>query len=313
MMSGRGLRVGLSLGTAVAGVAAVFATGAFTGPGTASARGAVAVNSSGSGTAAGPRSVSAADADVLYQAEQLMVRDCMARQGFTYFPVPRVPVPGDRQFPYVVDDVAWASAHGYGRDLQSEIEQQAAGSPGARYEHSLTPQRLQQFGQALYGTRDAVMTVPNLLGGTLGHDANGCAAQVWQQLYGNSSAWFAASETVQESAAIREGDVQRSAPFQQALPRWSACMRGRGLTAASPAQSRSQRLASHEPNAEQLDVRAAVAEAQCAQSTGLATLADHLDATYAATVYQQFKAQFDTMYALQVAALPRARSVVARG
>src|SRR4051794_25468603 len=56
----------------------------------------------------GPRSITHADTELLYTAEQLLIKACMRRAGFTYHPAPRNPVPGYRDFPYVVDDVDWA-------------------------------------------------------------------------------------------------------------------------------------------------------------------------------------------------------------
>lgn len=61
----------------------------------------------------------------------------MRAEGFSYWPVPRVPHPDLRDFPYGVDDVDWARGHGFGRRIEQQLDEEAAASPRARYQSGL--------------------------------------------------------------------------------------------------------------------------------------------------------------------------------
>src|SRR4051812_27759853 len=89
------------------------------------------------------RRPTSAEVETLHRAEQLLVRDCMKRQGFRYWPTPLRPSPDFRDFPYVVDDVAWAKAHGYGRDIEKRLDKETESSPRALYYRSLSESRKQ--------------------------------------------------------------------------------------------------------------------------------------------------------------------------
>src|SRR5688572_2494362 len=67
--------------------------------------------------------------DLLHQAEQLLTRDCMRDAGFDYWPMPRRPATEYRDFPYAIDDLAWATRHGYGTDLRRKLELAGRSNP----------------------------------------------------------------------------------------------------------------------------------------------------------------------------------------
>ena len=73
------------------------------------------------------RAVTAAETALLDRAEERLVSRCMAEAGFTYREEPQPGPRGaaDREFPYVVDDVAWAKTYGYGISATSRHRRRA--------------------------------------------------------------------------------------------------------------------------------------------------------------------------------------------
>src|SRR5438874_431245 len=66
------------------------------------------------GTSASSSSLTAADRALLYQAEQTAIQNCLRDKGFRYWPEPQPSASVSNRFPYVIDDVAWARANGFG-------------------------------------------------------------------------------------------------------------------------------------------------------------------------------------------------------
>ncbi|MED7947722.1 hypothetical protein [Streptomyces sp. BE303] len=266
------------------------------------------------GGAAGPvRRPTEDELDVLQRAEQLLIRDCMKEQGFSYFPVPRRPSADYREFPYVVDDVDWARTNGYGRAVERRLDEEDAVAPRTAYYRSLPPDRAQALGVALNGPSPTGLEVANPVGGRLTHSDQGCAVGAWQRLYGDARAWFGSSEVVNNLFGIRAGRVTQDPAYRDAVAVWSACVAGRGHPADDPRQLRDRQLSREGEAAEREDVPVAVSEAECARSTGLDTTVSGLDRRYADAVRAEHRAVFDTMWRLQTGALPTAREVAARG
>jgi hypothetical protein len=255
--------------------------------------------------------VSETDEDVLWRAEQVLTQQCMRRQGFRYWLVPRLPAPDYRSFPYVVDDVVWARAHGYGRDIMARIRAAHRDTPATRYAAGLSPAGLQSLGAALSGPSPRGLEVESPLGGTLSHSDKGCTTEAWRRLYGDAQEWFAASQVTANLNGIRAGMVMGDQRFRSAVTAWSRCMRGRGYAVTDPARLRSQRAAVEGTTAQRDDVRAATAEAECAHSTGLAATSRELDHRHGDVLEERHRSAFDALWAMQRAALPQARRVVA--
>lgn len=269
-------------------------------------------------TKAGPqqadvRRPTTAELETLHRAEQLLIRTCMKQQGFLYWPVPRLPAPDFRDFPYVVDDIAWAKVHGYGRDIEQRLDQEEPASPRARYYRSLPPQRQQAMGIALNGPASTGLEARSPLGGTLNHSDQGCTVASWRRLYGDVQTWYRSSETVSNLFGMRTGRVTADPAYQASVAAWSRCMNKRGYIATDPQELRATQLGKHGPDAERQDVPTATAEAECARSTGLTTTAHTLDRRTADALRTQYRAAFDAMWRMQTAALPTARSVVDHG
>ncbi|MFJ6478675.1 MULTISPECIES: hypothetical protein [unclassified Streptomyces] len=271
-----------------------------------------ALPADGAGRRTPPRALEAAELDVLHTAGELLVRDCMRAQGFSYWPVPRVPHPDWRDFPYGVDDVDWARSHGFGRRIERQLDEEAASGPRAQYQSGLSAQRLQALGVALMGPDATGLAVENPGGGTLSHSDRGCITASWRQLYGDVRLWYGSSETVKQLGAVRTGRVNQDPAFRTALAGWSECVGRRGFPAAHPVRQRDEQLARTGPAAEAEDVPMASAQAECARSTGLADTAQDLHRRFSDVIRAENGAAFDAVRRLQVAALPTARDVVAR-
>lgn len=246
------------------------------------------------------RELTATERALVRQAEEELVRRCMAAEGFRYRPV-AVPDPEAlRQFDYVVDDVSWAREHGYGPDAP-----EAGGNES--YRAGLSRAAQQRYDRALDGTgrRSLRDTLPT--GQTIESPAGGCSATAEQKLYGDRAVWFHARVVADNLAPLFRGKVLTDPRYRSAERAWSACMREQGFRYSSPRQS--QEAMAGERGAE--EIRTAVAEARCARSTELARTAKELDEKFGAAARKRFGEEITTQNRLRLRALSEARTVVA--
>ncbi|NES29271.1 hypothetical protein GCE86_18005 [Micromonospora terminaliae] len=258
---------------------------------------------------------SAPAAEVLHAATQLLIRDCMQRRGFRYWPVPRRPVPELREFPYVLDDVSYARRHGYGGVLERRFEAAMAADPNTRYARELPPERAAAAVRAVNGDPgepDALRaTLP--AGGVLRRSSHSCTSEAERHLYGDLPAWYRAAKTTDNLAGLRVGRVLADRRYAAGVTAWRRCMRGAGHDYADPAAARASVPEPASGTVPAGEVRLAVAEASCATETGLGRLARRLDAEHRRAVERQFPTEVADRLRLEGAALPRARAVLAGG
>ncbi|GHC45657.1 hypothetical protein [Streptomyces cinnamoneus] len=262
-------------------------------------------------TAHAPRHGSTARIErLLHDAEQLLLRTCMRRAGFDYRPVPDEPGTGERDFPYVLDDSAWASRHGYGRDLQQRLRERARRDPNGAYFRSLSaPRRAQALLAANEpGPRGVSATLPT--GGAVQRSDHGCVSDGQRRLYGDLQAWFQASTTVHALDAMRRARVVADHRYARDLAVWAQCMRSAGHPYASPGQARAAALSGTDPLPRARETALALAEVRCAVRSGLAGTARELDARHGAALCRQYRSTIAEKARLQTEALPRARAVV---
>ncbi|WP_371657684.1 hypothetical protein [Streptomyces sp. NBC_00280] len=252
------------------------------------------------------RPLTAREKSLLYEAEQAMVQSCMARKGFQVWKVPENPVPEDKSFPYVVDDVAWARRHGYGSDVRRRIDQVRRSDPNRRYLQGLPPNRRTQAVDA-YSGRTGGLEVRLPTGVTAGRSTDGCLAETEGTLYGGLGNWFRAKAVTDSLGSIRRADVFADPQFRDSTREWAACMREHGHRYADPGQARAE-FASDTAKDRNKEVRTAVDEARCAHSSGLSATARRLDARYDKRLQQKYRAAVDSRLRLERAALPRARA-----
>jgi hypothetical protein len=246
------------------------------------------------------------DAQVLDIAQQLLERQCMIRHGFRMSVSSHEPVADMRDFPYVIDDVAWAGRHGYGSDLRRALDRYRATEPNGRYFASLDAGRRAAALDALHGTGPGRLTAHLPGGGVVAHSDTGCTAEAEGRLYRDLPAWFRLSHVKAGITPVVRNQVQNDPRYQAATGRWAQCMRRSGQPATDPADARARGLAS----ARRAEIALAVAEATCAQTT-LGPVSAQLDAERAAALRSAYRTDLDLEQSLRSAALPRARVVVA--
>lgn len=255
----------------------------------------------------GETAISAADANLLIDAEQALISDCMRRHGFKYWPLPANQAYPVVRFPYVIASVSWARSHGFHNSLGLPVNS----GPNQRYFGQLSGSEQSAYADALVGKADAPsITTPLPTGGIEGHSADGCQAFADTELYGSYQAWFKASTVALDLPTLWQSMVMGSRQYTSAVSAWSACMRKKGYRYSSPAEAASASGTQTSPQLRPAEITAAVAEVQCAYSTGLIGVANHLDREFKANVTGRFRSYLDAEWRLERNALPRAQRIV---
>ncbi|MER6997224.1 hypothetical protein [Streptomyces sp. NPDC000410] len=244
--------------------------------------------------------------DLLHTAREILLRDCMRGKGFVYRPVPRRPIADARDFPLVVDDVGWARRHGYGTDLQRAAEKLQRDDVNQRYFAGLSASRRAEALIAANGGRPEGLTATTPDGMRMSRSPDGCQSQADRSLYRDLPGWFQARTTLTSLTSMVSERTGADPAFARAVRPWSACMRAAGHDFAGPSAVRDAL-----PVPRSTEIRLAVAEATCAQSSGLAETVRRLNRTHETRLRQRYGADVDTAHRLQLAALPRAREVIA--
>jgi hypothetical protein len=136
--------------------------------------------------------------------------------------------------------------------------------------------------------------------------SEGCQSEADRALYRDLPAWFQARTTLTALIPMVSERAGAAPELSRAFRPWAACMRRAGHDFGSPAAIRAAL-----PVPRSQEVPLAVAEATCAQSSGLAETAKRLSRTSQSELYLRHRADVNTAWRLQLGALPRARSVVA--
>ncbi|MEU5218727.1 hypothetical protein AB0G79_21355 [Streptomyces sp. NPDC020807] len=262
-----------------------------------------------------PRATGPATAEdrLLHDAEQRLLRDCMARHGFVYRVFPLDDVPEARTFAYVLDDAAWAGRHGYGSELRRRQRELARTDPNRAYFAALPAARKAAALVAANGPSPDGLTVRLPGGGTVRRSDRGCVAESRRLLYGDGGAWFRASNRVEALEQLRRGRVTAEAVYGARLDAWRVCMRRAGHPYAAPADARDAALSPVRPLGERREVALALAEVRCGAESGLARTARELDDRHGRLLAREYRADVETRERLRAAALPRARLVLASG
>jgi hypothetical protein len=263
----------------------------------------------GHAAAAEPGSLTTADTRLLHQAEQILIRACMARHGFRYW---LAPPPAGPQFPYLVSSVAWARRYGFGGEPEGL---QRAANASSRYIGGLLPAGRQAYGIALNGAGPGApgvtATIPQ--GGEIGQNTSSCRTRAETGLYRQFRAWFRADSVTDDLPAIWEAEVLNDPGYQRAVRRWARCMHAAGYRYASPAQAAASFVAAPARRPRAAEVRVAVAEAGCVARTGLERTARQLIMAFARPLRARYRADLSVDRRLSLAALGRARAIVRSG
>ncbi|GAB2878930.1 hypothetical protein GCM10027074_54020 [Streptomyces deserti] len=268
-----------------------------------------------------PRSSRAQD-DLLKSAESVLVRRCLTGRGVTPPPAPpRDSAHGtgsgggaaqdgtsgrQREFPYGIDDPAWAAEHGFGsaagttdrpRTDQARTSPQRQ-APQRTPQAQQTPrsaeraaQRRQRLVDALFGTGRRELSTRTATGHLVRAHSDGCLAEAQRVLYGDQARWFRTEVAVNNLQAAAHHRVMRDPAYRAALARWARCI-APVHKAEDPGRLRSafqDRARGLEPRrAAALQRRFAMAEARCVRSTDLADTGTRLEKRHAADLRAEY-------------------------
>ncbi|MDN0199893.1 hypothetical protein [Streptomyces sp. S.PNR 29] len=208
-----------------------------------------------------------------------------------------------RQFPYGIDDPAWAAEHGFGsaawttgpdhgdgprdapRTRRTQQAQQAP-QPGTQ-----AAEQQQRLSDALFGTGRRELSTRTATGLVVKANSDGCLAEAQRVLYGDQARWFRAEVAVNNLEAAAHHRVTRDPAYRAALARWAHCV-APVHKAEDPAELRrawQRRARDLQPRqATDLQRRYAVAEARCVQRTDLADTGARLEKRHAADLSAEY-------------------------
>ncbi|MER7519979.1 hypothetical protein [Streptomyces sp. NPDC126499] len=264
---------------------------------------------SGARPAAGPGpELTEAEKLRISDAHEVLIKRCMNRAGFSYWTGPRLSLAESRTPGYVSDDLAWARTHGYGSRIQGKVDRARQANPNGTYRARLSAERRRAYDQALDGGSEATVLTARLPDGrgSIRKRLGGCSLEAEKTLYGAPEAWFRADKAAGNLQPLYVPRILRDERFTAALASWAACMKRSGFpypdpTAAREAAGRAGDFAT--------EVRTAVAEAECARTTGLASVARERQTHYLNALRPEYGETLDTHRRLQRQALERAARI----
>lgn len=262
-------------------------------------------------TGPAPRELTDAEKGTLYDAEQELIKSCMQRKGFKIWVTKYAKLPHDPQFPYVLDNVAWAKAHGYGSDQRKLVEAVRTNDPNTKYFNSLSAEERTAATAAFNGSMTSpriVVTTPD--GMSVSHSNEGCMAEAEQELYGDFAAWYREKKVVESLTPLWAQRVLNDPEFVRAVSEWARCMRNAGYDYTTPENARSGALSRDNPMGHTGETSTAVAEATCANKTPLSQTSRRLDRRYRTLVYGQYQSDVSRYQQLQLSALSRIRTAI---
>lgn len=261
------------------------------------------------------RELTHAEQAFVERTEEQLIKTCMERKGFRYWPA-RVESARERQGGgYVQHDVAWARKHGYGGELDARAERARRADRNTAYARKLTRPKLVRYDTALDGSPDdGLVSVDLPGGGTVRTTTGGCRAKAESRLYGDFPSWFRAKKIARNLSAVYVPDLVKDTRFERAVRDWARCMNEAGHPYADPPAIRAAlpRLTRDTSRAEAraLEVKLAVAEATCARSTPLFRTARDLDREYRKEKLAPYRADIASYRRMNLTALAQAKAVM---
>ncbi|MDT9688731.1 hypothetical protein Q5762_10245 [Streptomyces sp. P9(2023)] len=249
-------------------------------------------------------------------ANEVLIKQCMTRAGFSYWTSPRLSLEESRTLGYVADDVDWARKHGYGSRILAKEERARHANPNLAYRTTLSQERQVAFDTALDGGRDApVISADVPSGGKIQKRVGGCAAEAEKRLYVDLKAWFTADKTASNLRPLYVPKVLRDKQFTAALKAWSQCMKRAGHPYSDPSAARQATLrqaggARSEDQAFAAEKQLAIADATCARDTSLRAIGTEREAYYMNKLRGQYGEALDTSLRMRREALARAVKIV---
>jgi hypothetical protein len=251
--------------------------------------------------------VSAHDTDILINAEQLLIGQCMHSHGFKYWQIPAARVYPVPNFVSVVTSVSQAKRSGFGETPETGT----GNDQNMQYFNHLRQRQQKLYSDSLLGLAASPPVMVRLpSGGIIGHSSTGCQAAAATELYGNYQTWFGAHMEALYLPAIWQLMVLKGHSYQTAASYWSACMRTAGYNYSTPGQAYAAFREENSGQPSRRAIQAAVAEAVCANRTGFDHTTARLDRLFAAEVNKRYWPVLNMEWRLERRALPHAELIV---
>ncbi|MFB7210050.1 hypothetical protein [Streptomyces sp. NPDC056255] len=255
----------------------------------------------------------------LASAEEVLAGRCMRRQGFEYYVV--VPsagrsathdADGKESFEYGIDDIAWATEHGFAQPSGAGTSGPVA-DKNARYVRSLPEAGRRKYTAAYVGDPSEHHIEAEVEGTVVGMSTTGCLATAKKALYGSLEAWFRPHVIARNVGALTRRRVLADPRYLRAAQKWSGCMRSHRINASNPDDLRRKlgRRSTSESVRDAADPgrRWAVAEATCALRTKLTETARELDSEHDAAVREKYRTELTALDVINARAVSRARGI----
>ncbi|MFI8090197.1 hypothetical protein ACIF9R_18030 [Streptomyces sp. NPDC086080] len=251
-------------------------------------------------------------------AQQRLIRQCMERQGFTYWEDRGLTLEESRPVRFVQDDVAWARTHGYGGRIEAKSLRVHERNPNGTYRQSLSGTRRTAFDTALDGGDDArTLRAPLPAGGEIRKRLGGCTEEAERTLYGDPVVWFRTSKTVSGLNALYGEQLMTDRQLVAAVTAWARCMKDAGQPYEDPwaareaVRVRTSRLGeARADEAFAAERRTAVADAACARKASLRAVATARETHHLDRLRDRFGKDIDTYRHLGQRAYDRAVRIV---
>jgi len=246
--------------------------------------------------------------------EQKLISTCMRAAGFDYQVLPQQQ---DRGVPQdYADDVARARTEGYG--LAAEQARTAASIALDEADRDVSPAQQARYREALSGPPDAeTASARSPLGDVVEASTQGCRAKAWTTLYGSVKNALAFSEfrlnTVRAVLFRARAD---SAPVQDALKDWQACMADRGYPDMEDRNSaRGLAFVTYDDvdmtQAREFELKIAEADATCDKASGYSEAARPVEDEALARFITDHEAEVTAVQEIQRQAVAAARNTSA--
>ncbi|MFC0627884.1 hypothetical protein [Kribbella deserti] len=220
---------------------------------------------------------------LLTAAEEVLVGRCMRNQGVAY---PKEPPKADtRTDEERVLNLAERQRQGYGLSQPNGSNVPALD----QYVRALPVAARTAFTRALFGADDQRRAIELPGTGPVSFPGNGCLHDAQAALFGDILTWARVTYVPEELNNKLAALATASPEYKQAMRRWSTCMNHRGYKYAEPAKVSEDFSARYEANGKskellQQEIKAAVADATCAQQVDIPDLVIHLKKSKAATL-----------------------------
>ncbi|MGW8992428.1 hypothetical protein ACWGRF_21185 [Streptomyces zhihengii] len=251
---------------------------------------------------------------LLQRAKEALVRECMEREGFSYWVVQPASVEERGGYGYVQDDLDWAGKHGYGGLLERQAVKARVNDPNNAYLAKLPRAETARYEKTLDGSESGPQVSAELPGGgTVRAPRDGCRAEAEGRLYGDYGSWFRVRKTTENLTPLFVPDLLRDERFVKALGAWAVCMREAGHPYADPPAVRAamEELTDglSPAHAHATEVEVATAEARCATTSRLADTARSLEREYRDAQLRPYGDVVAELRRMEAGALARARDI----